>query len=502
MNNVSLYRKYRPNNFANVVGQDNIVTTLSNEISMNKLTHAYLFSGPRGCGKTSIAKIFSKEINQVETDNYVDIWEMDAASNNGVDEIRKVIESVNYLPVELKYKVYIIDEVHMLSKAAFNALLKTLEEPPSYAIFILATTEIHKIPPTIISRCQRFDFNRINDDAMVNRMVEILDIEKVTYEKEALYKISKLADGALRDGLSILESIISTQNSVTYEGISKVLNIVDEKDIDTILNYVDQKDITKLLDHYYQLKIKGIDEIRFLNDIIIFIKDKIIYGKNYYYTKFLPLLQETSYNIEFSKAKNLLLEILFIQLCELEFEGPKNIVADKINTTATQKEVLPVDKKESEVKNEEVSNISSVVDQLETKMVNTVTHFGFIDVLKNATSSDKTKFQQTIPEFINIAMSKNIGSIALFFEEATIIAACNNAVIIGTNDNYINDFNKKKPVIHDIIESVDISCEHVFLIGQNEWLQKRPRYIEEIKKEKTIFDIAVDNFGSNIVRKV
>lgn len=609
MNNVNLYRKYRPNTLAEVVGQTNIVQTLENEISMNKLTHAYLFSGPRGCGKTSIAKIFSKLVNDVTIDNsYVDIWEMDAASNNGVEEIRKVIESVNYLPVELKYKVYIIDEVHMLSKAAFNALLKTLEEPPAYAIFILATTEIQKIPPTIISRCQRFDFNRISIDDMVKRMSEILSIENITYEEDALIKVASLADGAMRDALSILESVISNSGSVTVDNINKVLNIVDKLSIDKILNYIDNKDVVSVINLYEELKIKGIDDIRFLNDIITVIKDKIINDGIYYYSKFLPLLTEASVNIEYSKAKSLVLEILFIELCDLDpnttgqarsnikpttqevrqvphivelktttpveapvsnivelntnsveevatsnikleikqpatekvieikkptkelkpeeidliddlfasssnsddFEEVKTQVVEETNVIEPKMPVVedkqvvetntPVETKEPVIVNYEENDESFKLDKVVEKVV--TEQIGFIDVLKAATAIDKERYINNKVSFITEANNQNLRSIGIFFEECNIVAASTNSVIISTNDTFITDFNKKIKEISDIITSVDNTCKYVFLIGEYEWSQKRSRYIQELKKEQTIYDVAVNNFGQNIVRKV
>lgn len=215
----ALYRTYRPQTFEDVAGQSHVTITLQNAIKENRIAHAYLFAGPRGTGKTTIAKIFAKAINcmgenppcnecsnckEITLGDHPDVIEIDAASNNGVNEVRELIDKVKYAPINAKYKVYIIDEVHMMTPEAFNALLKTLEEPPAHIVFILATTEPHKILPTIISRCQRFDFQRVDENDIITRLKYVLEEEKVDYEEEALAIISKLADGGMRDALSIL----------------------------------------------------------------------------------------------------------------------------------------------------------------------------------------------------------------------------------------------------------------------------------------------------------
>ena len=239
-------RKYRPTKFDDVVGQDHVTTTLQNAVKNNKVAQSLLFCGPRGVGKTTCARILANEINEfdfnnpLENSNNFNIYELDAASNNSVDDIRNLIEQVRYPPQSGKFKVYIIDEVHMLSNAAFNAFLKTLEEPPSYAIFILATTEKNRVIPTILSRCQIYDFNRIEIPDIKNKLSEILDSENIKYEDEALHLIARKADGALRDALSTLDLIKTfiKESSIKLDDVTKNLNILDTDYLFKISNFI------------------------------------------------------------------------------------------------------------------------------------------------------------------------------------------------------------------------------------------------------------------------
>ncbi len=243
----ALYRKWRPRTFADVIGQESITSTLRNSIRINKISHAFLFAGPRGTGKTSCAKILAKTVNclnikdgepcnecanclAADENRMSDLIEIDAASNNGVDEIRDIRDKVKYAPTEGKYKVYIIDEVHMLSMGAFNALLKTLEEPPEHVIFILATTELQKVPATIISRTQKYTFKRIALDAIIARLKQILVAEEISYEDKALQVIAQVADGGMRDALSILDQIISFEkDGVTYADALEITGFANQE---------------------------------------------------------------------------------------------------------------------------------------------------------------------------------------------------------------------------------------------------------------------------------
>ena len=299
----ALYRTYRPNSFDEVAGQKHVVQTLQHAVEQHKIAHAYLFCGPRGTGKTSIAKIFAKTINcenpdhkpclecdnckAVQDGSHPDIIEIDAASNNGVEEVRTLIEKVKYAPLKGKFKIYIIDEVHMMSTGAFNALLKTIEEPPEHVIFILATTEPHKVLPTIISRCQRFDFTKVPREEIIQRIHTILDKEQITCEEEVIRIIAQLADGGLRDALSTLDQCIAyAQNDIQVQHINEIYGITTIQEKLDLYRYIYGKDAISLLNQIDQLIEKGIDIKRLTVDLIEILKESIIFE----YTKDASLL--------------------------------------------------------------------------------------------------------------------------------------------------------------------------------------------------------------------
>lgn len=295
MSYTALYRKFRPAKFEDVKGQEHIVTTLKNQIKANRIGHAYLFTGTRGTGKTTIAKIFARSVNcenpidgspcgecavckAIAAGASMNVIEIDAASNNSVDNIREIVDEVSYSPAEGKYKVYIIDEVHMLSIGAFNALLKTLEEPPSYVIFILATTEVHKIPVTILSRCQRYDFRRISIDTIADRMRELMDAEHVQIEERALRYIAKAADGSMRDGLSLLDQCIAFHlgQELTYDKVLDVLGAVDTEVFSRLFRSLLAADALKCITILEEIVMQGRELVQFVSDFAWYMRNLML----------------------------------------------------------------------------------------------------------------------------------------------------------------------------------------------------------------------------------
>ena len=291
----ALYRKYRPCDFDGIVGQDVIKKTLENSILNNRISHAYLFTGPRGTGKTSIAKIFAKIVNctnrngvnpcnecvnctQTSNKQTTDIIEIDAASNNGVDEIREIRNKVNLVPSNGKYKIYIIDQVHMLTTGAFNALLKTLEEPPSHVIFILATTEPHKIPSTILSRCQRYDFKKISSSSIKERLLYIINEEKINIEDKAIDEIARLSDGGMRDSISLLDQVIAyADEKITTNDVHEINGTISDDEISKFILNILEKDIEKLLANIDKFNDSGKNLIKIIEEMIEFLKNVLMY---------------------------------------------------------------------------------------------------------------------------------------------------------------------------------------------------------------------------------
>lgn len=361
MSYMALYRKFRPDSFDDVKGQDHIVTTLRNQIKAERLGHAYLFTGTRGTGKTTIAKLLAKAVNcehpvdgnpcnecamckAIQAQASMNVIEIDAASNNGVDNIREIVEEVRYSPTEGKYKVYIIDEVHMLSTGAFNALLKTLEEPPAYVIFILATTEVHKIPITILSRCQRYDFHRITIDDIAARLQELMDKEHIDVEEKALRYVAKAGDGSLRDALSLLDQCIAFYlgKTLTYENVLDVLGTVDIEVFARLLRYIRKGSVSECIMLLEELIINGrelgqftIDFTWYLRNLLLAkasddIEDILEVSKEQLellkqeakscdmelLIRFIRIFSDLSNQVKYATQKRVVIEVALVKLCK------------------------------------------------------------------------------------------------------------------------------------------------------------------------------------------
>ena len=375
MSYTALYRKFRPTAFEDVKGQNHIITTLQNQIKANRIGHAYLFCGTRGTGKTTVAKIFAKAVNcenpvdgspcgecamcrSIAAGTSMNVIEIDAASNNGVDNIREIREEVAYRPTEGRYKVYIIDEVHMLSIGAFNALLKTLEEPPEYVIFILATTEVHKIPITILSRCQHYDFKRISIETISARLQELMVTEQVDVEDKAIRYVAKAADGSMRDALSLLDQCIAFYlgQKLTYDNVLEVLGAVDTDVFSQLLRNIIKRDIPRVLDTVEDLVMQGRELTQLSSDFTWYLRNLLLVKtsdniedvldvstENMMQLKeesdmieldmllrYIRVFSELSGQMKYATQKRVLLEVALIKLCVPAMETNQDTLLDRI----------------------------------------------------------------------------------------------------------------------------------------------------------------------------
>ena len=375
MSYTALYRKFRPSEFGDVKGQEHIVTTLQNQIKANRIGHAYLFCGTRGTGKTTAAKIFARAVNcehpvdgspcgecamcrSIAAGTSMNVIEIDAASNNGVDNIREIKEEVTYRPTEGRYKVYIIDEVHMLSSGAFNALLKTLEEPPEYVIFILATTEVHKIPVTIMSRCQHYDFRRISIDTISDRLNELMEAERVEVEDKAMRYIAKASDGSMRDALSLLDQCIAFYlgQKLTYDNVLEVLGAVDTDVFSRLLRNIIRRNVPAVLDTVEELVMQGrellqlsVDFTWYLRNLLLVktsdmpedvldvstenlarLKEEAEMIEADVLLRYIRIFSELTEQLRYATQKRVLLEVTLIKLCTPAMEVKTDSLLDRI----------------------------------------------------------------------------------------------------------------------------------------------------------------------------
>nr|WP_260984074.1 DNA polymerase III subunit gamma/tau [Staphylococcus hominis] len=531
VNYQALYRMFRPQSFNDVVGQEHVTKTLRNAISKGKQSHAYIFSGPRGTGKTSIAKVFAKAINclnphdgepcnecaickGITQGTNGDVIEIDAASNNGVDEIRNIRDKVKYAPSESKYKVYIIDEVHMLTTGAFNALLKTLEEPPAHAIFILATTEPHKIPPTIISRAQRFDFKAISTEQIVERLRFVAQEQSLDYEEAALEFIAKASEGGMRDALSIMDQAIAFGDEhLTLQDVLDVTGSVDEASLNELFNDIVNGNVKEAFSRYHHFVSEGKEVNRLINDMIYFVRDtimnKTINEQTSYdaLTQFdletlyhmIDIINDTLVSIRFSVNQNVHFEVLLVKLAEMVKTNPTKVenVATTPVATEPNNEVLlqRMEQLENELKTLKAQGIS----QSNKKHTQTNTHsrskrqskaaFSMTQIAKVLDEANKEDIQllkEHWQEVIDYAKSNDKKSLVSLLQNSIPVAASRKRVLIQFDEEIhceiVNKDEEKRKNIENVVCNIIDKNVEVVGVPSDQWMRVRSEYINHRKQ--------------------
>ena len=542
----ALYRKYRPADFNSVVGQDSIIKTLKNSIKNHNFSHAYMFFGPRGTGKTTVSKIFARNINCLNSNDgiaceecsackvsfskdCVDIIEIDAASNNGVDEIRDLKNKISLVPSELKYKVYIIDEVHMLSIGAFNALLKTLEEPPEHAIFIFATTDPQKVPETIISRCQCFSFKRISDKAIVDRLKYVCSSEDIDVEEDVLENIALLSDGGLRDALGSLDKLVSyTENKITIDDFNEVNGVISSNDMDVFLSDILSGNIPNVLTSIAKFNDSGKNLIQIMSQLINFSRDIVV---NYYISNkeynfsidvvqnFVNILNEKMFDIKKSGNTKIYIEMLLLKFIN-DYVNLETKIVEKNNYVKEINKNVSVTNNNEVTVNEEKINNDNVVennkygnnDAVEEKSSMKDSN---IEISYNKEEITEENFDNKNPKIINIdaimkirvnntlalanknllrlemnnfevlrdySFDQEIGYIICGILDGKLRAVSSDAIIIS----YEYDSNVKQNLyiidkIEDVYNKITNSNKKIAIISDDYWEKVKQEYINNLR---------------------
>lgn len=502
MSYLALYRKYRPQTFEEVVGQQYVTKILKNTIDRNMTSHAYLFSGPRGTGKTTIAKLIAKllncesPINDIPCEkcpsciafnekNHPDIIEMDAASNNGVDEIREIRDKVTLMPSISKYKVYIIDEVHMLSIGAFNALLKTLEEPPQHVIFILATTELYKVPATIISRCQCFNFEKISEEDIVKKLKYIVEKENIKVEEEVLNLIAKYSDGGLRDAINLLDKLACCSTNITIDDFYEIKGIVKEEELFDIVSTLVNGNTKEALEKLDYLGKKGKNLILFATELIEYLKNMLISNNTYGLDKdkifeMIDILNDTVNNMKNSCYQKVLLEVAFLKVENLL----KNIEIVDNEEKAVKKEELQ--EKPKEKQKEDISNNVEKENEIEANKSNEqIFEINKIRINNALALANKNLLEDLKICWVNLSdylYNKEFGSVVSFLIDGNVRVVGEKDVIISfkydsTLENALLNISKIESLIYLIVNK----NYKVSVVLDDEWEQIKNKFILDKK---------------------
>ena len=546
-----LSSKWRPTSFDQIIGQEHITQTLKNAISMDRLAHAFLFSGPRGVGKTTTARVLATTVNNVERySDCLDIIELDGASNRGIDEIREIRESVKFPPTSVKYKVYIIDEAHMLTEQAFNALLKTLEEPPSYIIFILATTDPQKMPQTILSRTQRYDFMRLGNEEIIDRLKFILNEEKIEYAPNALNLIAQKSDGSMRDALSMMDQIIAfSDNEITVENIRSAIGLINQEDIFDLLDFVMKQDADRAIEKYSSILETGVSSKIFIDDLCSFLNDIMLIKINPNNNKVF-LSKELKNNIAesipfqmndilrmlnislrlssaFKKIDNIKISIevlimKFISIIQMNSsynqfkKNSSSLTENQLNSNNDDKLEQRTKKNKEKIKDSEEHNVvSSKVDLAtlsekvsDTSNVEIEEKKKDIDLTSDSEKidiNDSQKFDLIKENWKNILskIDENNSKLSSFLEETEIISLSHNTINLEINNG--NSFIKKvidadQSIIINVIKNI-CNLELNISVKVNEALDEKEQLSKKNTEEENhpLLDDAINIFKGKII---
>ena len=555
MGYLALYRKYRPVDFNSVYGQEHVVTILKNAIMSGKISHAYLFCGPRGTGKTTVAKIIARLVNCenlvdgnpcgkcyncINYMNSSDIVEIDAASNNGVDEIRELKDKINLVPSNAKYKIYIIDEVHMLTTQAFNALLKTLEEPPSHVIFVLATTEPHKIPLTISSRCQKFRFSKIEDSKIVNRLSEICKLENIIIDEDALFEIARLSDGGMRDAINFLDQLIAySSDNITIEDVYNVNGSVSYADLYDLLNSIIINDKIKIIEFIDNFDESGKDINKFIEEMLIFLKDVILYKnanissnisiKNEYINLIankyndsdlydlienLNLIQNS---VKFSSHSAIIFLTSILKYSDLKFKNSDSSFVDSINLNVKN------DNKNisREIFSNKNINIQKTNDYKEKSIGNGISeneiNLRINNALALASKNILENFKSKWEIIDNYIDDSEFSVVSGLLKDSKIVVGSDKFIILSSNfQSVVDRINNNLKEVERLLEKIFCSKIFVVAVTNNKWKDIKVKYITDINngikysvkelyaddndiKEKSSIDELIDLVGENMI---